>query len=151
MRIGIDFDGTLVSEERPYEDTDTPLVWLPGARDGVLSLHAAGHTLVLFTSRASPARLSGANIYCAILLEDFAPPSLSQGDIHVQRFLQCVDFILREVPDVFSAVTSDKNDLDLIIDNKALRFGRGPTAVDWREIAWAYGERVYAGATGRRA
>ena len=38
MLIAVDFDGTIVRDDRPYEDTATPLAFLPGAKEGLLAL-----------------------------------------------------------------------------------------------------------------
>ena len=43
MRIALDFDGTLVYQDRPYDDLDTPLRWLPEAKEGVIDLILAQH------------------------------------------------------------------------------------------------------------
>ena len=42
MRVGIDFDGTVVSQDRPYADVVSPLEFVPGAKEGLLALKAAG-------------------------------------------------------------------------------------------------------------
>jgi hypothetical protein len=153
MRIGVDFDKTLVRQDTAYEDVTTPLEWLPDAKDGLLSLAAAGHVLVLFSSRASKRLLTGENTYTLTLRDDFEPwyPEDDEYELHIIRYLQMLDFVHREVPGVFSAVTADKSGLDLFIDDKALRCGSGPTAMNWEEIGRAFGERVYLGATGGSA
>ena len=52
LTIFVDLDGVLATEERTF---DRPLAApLPGARDALAALHAAGRTVVVYTGRGWP-------------------------------------------------------------------------------------------------
>jgi hypothetical protein len=139
--IGVDFDNTIVAQSHPYDDVTSPLQFLPGARAGLHSLKAAGHTLILFSARASRSLLFDEDLYAAILDPDFnLPPAGSSQDVQIARFVQMIDFVERELPGIFAAVTSDKGRMDLFLDDKAQRLGY--SGMSWEEVARNYGEPV---------
>jgi hypothetical protein len=140
--ILVDFDNTLVEQSGDYEDVTTPLRFLPGAKEGLLALKRAGHTLVLWSGRASPA-----------LRED---PKLDplvragkrrfregQQELNEARYQQMLDFVEAELPDVFSAIDDGKAGKiagDLYLDDRCQRVGRGQLALGWPQIGRIWGE-----------
>ncbi len=150
MILAIDFDGTLVSQARSYEDVTTPLQFLPGARRGVLSLRKAGHTLILWSARSSPVLLEDPE------LDPLVRAGVKKADlarwekmlpVHHARYQQMLDFVERELPGVFAAVDDGMAGklpwVDIFIDDKALRYGYGTGGFGWPSIASMYGEPVY--------
>ena len=143
MRVGIDFDGTVVSQDRPYADVVSPLEFVPGAKEGLLALKAAGHLLLLWSGRASRALLVDPE------LDPFVRAGVVQVDrrawqesrwLHQSRYDQMIEFVERELPGVFDAIDdglAGKFSFDLVIDDKAMSF-RGPAT--WARIARQYGE-----------
>lgn len=146
MIIAIDFDGTIVDQDHPYSDLKTPLRFVPHAREGLLALKRAGHTLVLWSARAA-----------ARLIEDPEADILVRSGvrkldrkrwtashaINVGRYHQMLDFVFAELPDVFDAIDDGKGgkpEADLFVDDKALRVGYGTTAVGWYQLAVMYGD-----------
>lgn len=145
MIFAVDFDGTVVSMDRPYDDVRTPLRFLPGAREGLLALRRAGHVLLLWSARASRS-----------LLEDpLLDPLVRAGvtptgdwwkmrDVNLARHRQMLDFVERELPGVFAAVDDGRGgkplNVDVFLDDKAIRLGRGSGGMSWREVARAFGE-----------
>lgn len=139
----IDFDGTVVKQDRPYADVTTPLEFMEGAREALLSLKRAGHILLLWSGRASRALLYDPNLN----------PLVRVGAVHVDRrawleskplywarYHQMVDFVNRELPGVFDAIDDGiggKPLVDFIVDDKAFVM-RG--AATWARIARLYGE-----------
>jgi len=145
--IAVDFDGTVVVQDgRAYDDIDSPLAFLPGAKEGLVALKAAGHTLLLWSARMSAALLIDPSLDPLVranarrvntdLWERSQP--LNQA-----RCQQMLDFVDRELPGVFAAIddgAGGKPQVDLFIDDKALRPGYGPGAMNWSRIAYLYGE-----------
>jgi hypothetical protein len=146
MFVAVDFDGTIVVQDgRPYEDVTTPLRFLPGAKEGLLALRRAGHVLMLWSARSSR----------ALLYDPSHDPLVRAGvrridprqwraslPINRARHQQMLDFVRRELPDVFAVLdggAGEKPHCDLFIDDKAVRMGRGPGALDWAEVAELWG------------
>ena len=140
MRIAIDFDGTVVEQDgHPYADVVSPLVFLPGAREGLQALRRAGHILLLWSSRASR----------CLLFDPHLDPLVRAGAVEVdrrqwqrsralnrQRYEQMVEFVEAELPGIFDAIDdglSGKPTVDRFIDDKAGQ-------VDWFDIAQTYGD-----------
>ena len=146
MRIAIDFDGTVVEQDRPYDDVTTPLKFVPGAREGLRALHAAGHLLLLWSGRSSRALLEDPT------LDPFVRASIARSNheawmsnraTHLARFEQMVRFVEAELPGIFDAIDDGmggKPLVDLILDDKALKFGRSSGGLGWPLIAQFYGE-----------
>jgi hypothetical protein len=140
MRIAIDFDGTLVSMDRPYSDTTTPFVLLPGAREALGALRAAGHQLLLYSARAN------LSLRFDPTLDPLGPrwaASPEKLELNRKRFNHMVEWVERELPGVFSAIddgTQGKPSVDLFIDDRAVAFGHGVRTVNWAKIARMYGE-----------
>jgi hypothetical protein len=147
MKIAVDFDGTIVSQDRPYEDVETPLEFLPGAKEALIALKRAGHILILYSSRANLALRDDWHhdpLYALGVVpfnEGFWRRNLP---INQARFEQMVKFVEKELPGVFSAIdygNQGKVSADLYIDDRALRVGRGPGAVTWDWISQTYGAK----------
>jgi hypothetical protein len=145
--IAIDFDGTIVRQEgRPYDDVVTPLEFMPNARDALHSLKAAGHKLILWSGRSSPASLYDPS------LDPLVRAGVRQLDIerwksnqplNQRRFEQMLDFVAVELPGIFDAIddgAAGKLEVDMFVDDRALRIGPGALAVGWRRIEFLYGE-----------
>ena len=150
MRIFVDFDGTIVDDSHAYDDLRSPLTFLPGARWALLSLKAAGHTLVLFSGRASPRLLYGEESDGTLVLDDGFRRLLSQDPgkadaqmfLNQQRYRQMLDFVEHELPGVFSAVTADKGGADLFVDDKAMRYGGSQGGHTWLMLRQWFGTEV---------
>lgn len=146
MLIAVDFDGTIVRDDRPYDDTTTPLAFLPGAKDGLLSLKRAGHTLMLWSARTNRSLLFTPEhdplVRAGVRRVNIARWE-SERDKHWQRYFQMLAFVERELPGVFAVVDDGlqgKPLADLFIDDKALRYGFGADAVGWPSVALLYGQ-----------
>jgi len=143
VKIAVDFDGTVVKQDRPYADVVTPLEFVDGAKDGLLALKRANHLLLLWSGRASRALLLDP------LLDPFVRAGVVDCDrrhwlesraIHRARYDQMIEFVERELPGVFDAIDdglAGKFSFDLVIDDKAMAM-RGPAT--WARIARVYGE-----------
>ena len=140
---GIDFDNTVVKQDRPYSDITTPLELIEGAKEALLALKRAGHRLVLWSGRASRALLYDPAL--DPLVRVGAKPAnrrawLESRPLHWARYWQMIEFVERELPGVFDAIDdgqAGKFSFDFIVDDKALTM-RGPAT--WSRIARVYGE-----------
>lgn len=151
MIWAIDFDGCLISQDRPYDDLETPLQLLPGARRALLFLKEAGHTLLLYSARAR----------ASLRIDPNLDPLVRAGargldlkrwvknqPLNEARYQQMISFVEQELPGVFDAIddgVQGKPGADIYLDDKALRLGVGPYSVDWDEVAIMYGERPMPG------
>jgi hypothetical protein len=148
MIIAIDFDGTLVHQEHAYDDLDTPLTFLPGAREGVLALQRAGHVLLLYSARANLAlrkdwRLNPLWARGAVLVP--LDRTWWQGHVPLAeaRYRQMVEFVERELPGVFivdDGAQGKPTGVDVFIDDRNF----GTEYIDWAEIEALYGEPEHA-------
>lgn len=139
MRIAVDFDGTIVEQDHPYDDLETALRLKPGAKQALMSLKRAGHQLLLWSARSSPMLLVDPN------LNPFVAQGVVRVDmetwrrklpIHKARQKQMLEFVFSELSGIFDAVDDGrggKPQVDLFIDDKAVAF-RG-----WPELANTYG------------
>jgi hypothetical protein len=143
MRIAVDFDGTIVSQDRPYNDLSSPLEFIPGAKEGLLSLRRAGHSLLLWSARASRALLADPNLdpfVRAGVVKSNRSHWLESRHLHRARFEAMVEFVNRELPGVFDAIDdglAGKPSVDLFVDDRSMVM-RGPAT--WSRIARTYGE-----------
>jgi hypothetical protein len=144
MKIAVDFDGTIVTQDRPYSDITTPPEFIPGAKEGLLALKKAGHLLVLWSGRASRALLYDPNLDPLVragVVDVNRRAWLESRHLHRARYEQMVAFVERELPGVFDAIDdglAGKFSFDLVIDDKAMVM-RG--AATWSRIARVYGEQ----------
>ena len=148
MIIAIDFDSTIVrSAGRPYADVTAPFQFMPGARRGLAALKRAGHILVLWSARSSPA-----------LTEDYHLDPLVRAELigvdinewPTMRALNCerrdhmLRFVEQQLPGIFDVIDDGRAGklpgIDLFIDDRALRLGGGLGGVGWEAVARAYGE-----------
>jgi len=149
MNIACDFDGTLVGQGHSYDDLDTPLQFLPGAKEAVRSLHRAGHILLLWSARASRALLEDPTL-CPLVRAGVKTVDLKRWadswPVNQARYHQMVDFVARELPGIFSAIDdgmAGKPSVDLFIDDKCLRLGDSGRGVGWSWIETVYGAPEY--------
>ena len=148
MRIAIDYDGTLVRQDLPYDDVTTPPEFMLGAIDALRALKAAGHVLVLWSGRANR----------ALLFDEQLDPLVRRGvrradpvrwernrGVNQARYAQMLDACdhppLAGLFDAIDDGAAGKPSVDCFIDDRALRVGTGPGALSWAEIAFLYGER----------
>ena len=149
MKIAIDFDATVVEQDRPYEDVTTPLRFVTNpvtgfsAKDMLLSLKRADHLLLLWSGRSSRALLYDPNLDPLVRAGAVTCDRkswLEARPLHWARFHQMIEFVERELPGVFSAIDdglAGKPSCDLFIDDKAMVM-RGPATL--ARIARVYGE-----------
>jgi hypothetical protein len=147
MDIAIDFDRTLVLET-PYEST-APLQLVDGARFALQSLRAADHVLLLWSARANLALLEDPMldplVRAGVRRVNLRQWKLKQP-VHQRRYQQMLDFVKAELTDLFHAIDdgkAGKPQVDLFIDDRALRLGHGLSSVTWFDIARSYGAPVY--------
>ena len=143
MVICVDFDNTIVKEEHRYDDLDTPLQFVDGAREGLLSLKRAGHILVLYSGRANKALLCDPSWNPLVKLDRIDPQKLAVSlRVNQRRYLQMRQFVARELPGVFSVLDAGaqgKPSADLYIDDKAVRLGPDIGGLSWAEVSQIYG------------
>lgn len=147
MKLAIDFDGSIVKQDgRDYNDVTSPLEFIPGARDALHSLKRAGHVLMLVSGRANLSiredwRL---NPLWAHGLERFSLKRWeAQKPVNEERFQQMIDFIGAELPGLFDMIDDGRQgkvSADMYIDDKGLRIGLDPIALDWGEVVQMLGE-----------
>lgn len=155
MKIAVDFDGTIVSQERAYDDLETPLEFLPGALEALLALKRAGHQLLLWSGRANRALRENIEldpfVRAGAAIVDRARWEASKP-LHEARFQQMLAFVDAQLPDVFDAVddgaAGGKPMVDLFIDDRAMRYGDGGESLDWMDIALRYGRHTTAEESG---
>lgn len=151
MRIAVGFDGVIVEREgRLYHDTTTPLVLVPGAREGLAALKAAEHLVIVSSTRAN----------LALREDPMLDPLVRAGavpldrtawararPIHVARYEQMVRFVDAQLAGLVDAVDDGRQgkvSADLYLDSQAVRLARGgPGAQGWDAIAALWGARVY--------
>lgn len=146
MILGIDFDGTVVLQDgRPYDDLETPLAFMPGAREALESLKRAGHVLVLFSARANRALRMDPSfdpLVRAGVRKVNTKAWLESQQLNEARYQQMVAFAENELSGVFDAIDDGmqgKPSVDLFIDDKALIYG-GSVGMGWHEIDELLGE-----------
>lgn len=146
MFLAIDFDNVVVdSRKRSYADTTTPLEFMPGAKEGLRSLKAAGHTLLLYSARSNRALLYSAEWDPLVRAGVKRPHEMTWTQskaLHWTRYRQMLDFVATELPGVFDAVDDGlqgKPMADVFIDDRALSFGDGADRIGWAQIATLYG------------
>jgi hypothetical protein len=147
MRIAIDFDGTIVKQDRPYDDLDSPLEFQPGAKEVLYRLKTAGHVLLLWSARASRALLVDPKLDPLVRVgTKKASPGRWEANrpLNQARLQQMLDFIDAELPGVFDAVddgSEGKPQVDIFIDDRAIRFGFGPGALSWEQLGHLFGDQ----------
>lgn len=144
MKIAIDWDGTVVEQDRPYADTTTPMRFRPYAREALYRLKVAGHILILWSARANRALLFTPQHDPLVRNGTIKPPPITGSqavvDLHWARYFQMLAFIERELPGLFDAIDSGeqgKPSVQLFIEDRA--WGVPATGIDWEAIADTYG------------
>lgn len=142
MLIAVDFDGCLVSDDRAYDDLETSLELMPGAREAVYAMRRAAHTLILCSSRSNLAlRLDWRlNPLWRLGLVPFNQQRWEQSlQLNQRRYEQMVVFTNSTLPDVFACIDDGRQgkvSADVYIDDKALRYGE---VTSWSLIGHSYG------------
>jgi len=147
MIVAVDLDGTIVGQDRDYDDLATPLRFLPGAREALLALKAAGHTIVVSSCRANMALRVDPHrdrlVKAGVKWVSTDPDRIKANRLlNEARYRQMLDFVREHLAGIVDAVddgSCGKVSADLYIDDKAVRLGMGPGAMSWREIADEYG------------
>lgn len=138
MILAIDFDGTIVSQDRDYDDLKTPLQFMPGALDALRAMKKAGHILIVNSARS---RLS--------LREDWRLNPLWIGGhvpfseerwvkslpINQARYQQMLDFVTEHLNGIVDCVDDGRQGkihADLFIDDRNLAYEG--LAGSWDEI-----------------
>lgn len=146
MIFAIDFDGTIVEQDKPYDQVDGEFNFVPGAREALWALKRAGHTLLLWSNRASHA-----------LRKDWTSNPLWRADtktwavaiqrveasyqLNEQRYQEMLDFVERELPGLFDAIDNGEGSkpiVDKFVDDKAVQLGG--SGVSWEELRTTHGE-----------
>lgn len=149
MILAIDFDGTIVAQDHAYDDLDTPLKFMPGAKEALTSLKAAGHTLILWSGRASKHLRVDPELHplvrAGVKKLDRARWERESRDLNQARYEQMIAFVDAELPGIFDAVDegdSGKPPADVFIDDKALRYApHGLAGHTWATIDRMLGSR----------
>jgi len=145
MIIAVDFDGTVVRRRRRSSELEL----MPDVEMGLAALKAAGHTLVLVSSRANLARRKNATLNPLFIRRGSASDSANEDrDRHLaeKRYQNMLTFVAERIPDMFDAIDDGgqgKVEADLYIDNRAVNFcsvGSGPSSMDWADIGETYGD-----------
>lgn len=147
MLIAVDFDNTVVVEVGSAAPLRVrPLRFQPGAREGLLALRRAGHTLILWSARGNRSLLFTPE-WDPLVRAGIRKPDLTRWErerpYHWGRWRQLQRFVAKYLPDVFAVIDDGlqgKPLADLFIDDKVLAYGTGAGAVGWSGIGMLYGE-----------
>lgn len=147
MIVAIDFDGTIVQQNRPYDDVHSPLEWVPGAQAGLYSLKKADHTLILYSARANLALRQDWRLN-PLWRDGIVPINVKAWErnqpLHEARYQQMVRFVAVKLPRMFAAIDDGHQGkvlASIFIDDKA--FGSATYAnagVDWKAVTRHFGE-----------
>lgn len=144
MIIAVDFDGTVVSDDRPYNDLETPLEFMPGAKEALTSIKAAGHILLLYSARNNGVLIgddpSVDPLHRAGVRRRTQTPENRQ--LNIARYEQMVNFVNEELPGIFDAIDDGKQgkpSAHVYIDDKAISYAPYQ-GWDWKTIAGIYGD-----------
>lgn len=148
MLVAVDFDGTIVREDHRYDDLQTPLVLVDGARDALEALKRARHHMLVYSGRSSRALLYDPRldpwVRAGVVPEPPRDAWAKSRELNIARYKQMVAFVGLELPGLFDAIddgTCGKVHADLYIDNRSLRLGRGSMGgLDWHQIAVMFGD-----------
>jgi hypothetical protein len=147
MIIAVDFDGTVVRQNRAYDDVMTPLEFVTGARAGLEALRKAEHTLILCSTRSNlalrldwrlnPLWASGAVPLNVTAWERNKP-------LHEARYQQMLNFVAMKLPKIFAAVDDGRQGkliAALYIDDRSMGLpAHGAGGVDWPAVGKQFGE-----------
>ena len=145
MLIAVDFDGVIVRKDRPFADVTTPLQFMPMAKEGMLALKAAGHTILLYSARANRALLYTSE-WDPLVRAGVKRPQESAWnagrEVYWARYRQMLSFCKQHLDGVIDAIDDGlqgKPLADLFIDDRALSMDEG-----WSHIALLYGANPQA-------
>jgi len=148
MIIAVDFDGTIVSQDRDYEDLTTPLRFMPDALEALRALKDAGHQIIVYSARANLALRQDPRLdplaRVGKKLVKVGEAFQRSRELNEARYVQMLEFIDRYLGDIVDSVDDGlcgKVSADLYIDDKAIRLGHGPGAMSWLEMAEEYGDQ----------
>ena len=156
MFVAVDFDGVVVDmHAHPYEDTKSKPALMPYAKEGLISLKKAGHVLLLYSARANLSLRKDPNLDPLVQAGIRKPPRdlKKSQELSEARYQQMLDFVNEELPGIFDAIDDGmqgKPNVDLVIDDRALRYGSGVLSANWRVISNMYGEPVYGADDGKQ-
>lgn len=146
MLIAIDFDNVIVvSKGRAYSDVETPLEFMPEAKEGLIALKRAGHTLLVYSARSNRALLftpAWDPLVRAGIKRPHEATWAQSKELHWARYHQMRNFCDTELAGVIDAVDDGlqgKPLADLFIDDRALTYGDGTDRLGWSQIAMLYG------------
>lgn len=148
MKIAVDFDGTIVKQDRPYDDLESPLEFLsPDVPEQLLALKRAGNILILWSGRANLSlrkdwKLDPLKQLIAARAGDKRPRWEDSYELNERRFQQMLDFVDQHLPRIFDVIDDGyqgKVSADVYFDDRAERSG---TQDAWHELVLLYGEPV---------
>lgn len=152
MNIAIDFDGTVVEQNRPYDDVSGEFDLMPGALEALKALKEAGHVLFLWSARSAfhlrrDWRMNPLWIARPDLLD--LPRWNKSKELNEARYQAMLKYVttgpLKGVFDAVDTGMSGKPSVDLFIDDKARQLGG--SGLNWSDVADTYGEEADAEAT----
>lgn len=144
MIIAIDFDGTIVEQDKPYDQVDSEFRFVAGAEEALRALHRAGHTLLLWSARASLALRQNWQlnpIWRADPDSSVAARAEASYELNERRYQEMLDFVQNHLSGLFAAIddgTGGKPLVDLFVDDKAVQLGGA--GVSWPELRHTHGE-----------
>ena len=125
MIIAVDFDGTIV-KDNPRNTEAVDLLPRDGALEALRALKRAGHTLLLYSTRANRALREDPDldplVRAGIRRVDREAWRKAQP-LHQRRFSAMAAWVATHLPGVFDAIDDGgqgKPDVDLFIDDRAL-------------------------------
>lgn len=149
MKFVVDFDGTVVREDRPYDDLKTPLEFVRGSKRTLLSLKRAGHVLILASGRASIALRKDWMAH-PLWRQDLNPPVWWEKSqpLNEARYQQMIEFVRANLSGVFDAIddgSGGKLGGDIYIDDRA--YPQRDMEQVWVMLERQFGEPVEEHAT----
>jgi hydroxymethylpyrimidine pyrophosphatase-like HAD family hydrolase len=145
MVIAVDFDGTIVSQDRDYNDLTTPLELLPHAKEALRSFKRAGHLVLLYSARASRALLEDPQLDPLVRAGKKKVNMNAwekQRSLHRARYQQMIDFVEENLRDEIDAIDDGrqgKPQAAVFIDDRALRYGMTMGGHTWKWLIEKYG------------
>lgn len=142
MKFAIDFDGTIVKQDHDYDDLESPLEFIPGAKEALLALRKADHLLLLWSARASYQNRKDPTLdpffKAGVARID---PKRAHKDVQLgeARYQQMLAFVAATLPGMFDAIDDgsfSKPSVDLFIDDKTFPLV-GPGS--WAELVERFG------------